>query len=173
MDTSVIQEQCQKKYIITAVDIATRFAIARTYRRHNSQSAADLLRRMQIALGVPIQKVITDNGSEFMKHFDEELRRLHKIHWHTYTKTPKMNAHVERFNRTLQDEFLDFHKDILRDPDTFNRRLMDYLIWYNTRRVHHAFQNKLSPVQFLASLTPNQLPPQFQECKTGWPHTLY
>src|ERR687897_3049776 len=45
----------------------------------------------------PLQCVLTDNGSEFMKHFDEEIRRLHKTHWHTYPRTPKMNAHVERF----------------------------------------------------------------------------
>ena len=44
----------------------------------------------------PLQNVLTDNGSEFMKHFDEQLRARHLTHWHTYpktpNKTPKMNA---------------------------------------------------------------------------------
>ena len=56
-----------------------------------------------------------------MKHFDEELRRLCQTHWHTYPKTPKMNAHVERFNRTLQEEFLDYHEDLLLEPDDLNK----------------------------------------------------
>jgi hypothetical protein len=83
-----------------------------------------------------------------MKHFDEEVRRLHKNHWHTYPKTPKMNAHVERFNRTIQEEFIDYHQDLLLDPDQFNRQLIPWLIWYNAERPHWALKLD-SPVQFL------------------------
>ena len=54
----------------------------------------------------PLTYVLTDNGSEVMKHIDQELRWLHKVHWHTYPKTPRMNVHAERFNRTIQEEFL-------------------------------------------------------------------
>ena len=83
-----------------------------------------------------------------MKHFDEEVRRLHKNDWHTYPKTPKMNAHVERFNRTIQEEFIDYHQDLLLDPDQFNRQLIPWLIWYNAERPHWALKLD-SPVQFL------------------------
>jgi transposase InsO family protein len=58
-----------------------------------------------------------------MKYFDEEIRRLLKNHWHTYPKTPKMNAYVERFNRTIQEEFIDYHQELLITPDEFNHRL--------------------------------------------------
>ena len=80
--------------------------------------------------------MLTDNGSDFMKHFDEEIRRLHKNHWHTYPKTPKMNAHVERFNRTIQEEFIDYHVELLITPDEFDHRLIPLLIWYNAERSH-------------------------------------
>lgn len=77
-----------------------------------------------------------------------------------------MNAHCERFNRTLQEEFINHHMYHLLEPDKFNQRLMDYLIWYNTKRVHFAFKNKLTPVQFaLESVN------QAKECKEGWAHT--
>ena len=33
--------------------------------------------------------------------------------WLTYPKTPKMNAHVERFNGSLQNEFAAYHEDLL------------------------------------------------------------
>ena len=62
---------------------------------------------------------------------------------------PKMNAHLERFNRTIQEEFVDYNAFLLKNPDDFNCKLMDYLIFYNTRRVHHAFRNRLSPIQFM------------------------
>ena len=64
----------------------------------------------------PLQSVLTDNGSEFMKHFDEEIRRLHKTHWHTYPRTPKMNAHVERFNRTFRRSSLIIRKSCSSPP---------------------------------------------------------
>lgn len=52
------------------------------------------------------------------KHLDDE-----KIsRWYTYPKTPKMNAHAERFNRTVQEEFLDYHEDLLfSDTQAFNQ----------------------------------------------------
>jgi len=112
--------------------------------------------------------VLTDNGSEFKKHFSEELRKLHLTHYHTYPKTPKMNAHLERFNCTLQEEFVDYHLADLLIPEIFNRKLAEYLLWYNAKRVHFAFQNKLSPIQFMSSLPINQLP---EKRKSGWPHT--
>jgi len=101
-------------------------------------------------------------------------------HFHTYPKTPKMNAHVERFNRTIQDDWIDWHLSELVDPDVFNRNLMDYLIFYNTERVHYAFQNKLSPIQFMIQWQKEQLltyqiaPHTIKfpyESKIGWLYT--
>ena len=98
-----------------------------------------------------------------MKHFDQEIRRLHKNHWHTYPKTPKMNAHVERFNRTIQEEFIDYHEELLITPNQFNRQLIPWLIWYNAERPHWAVKLK-SPVQFLLKENPSL-------CNSGWPNT--
>ena len=69
-----------------------------------------------------------------------------------------MNAHLERFNRTIQEEFINYHSFLLLSPNEFNRKLMDYLIFYNTQRVHYAFKNKLSPIQFMLSLQQSQRP---------------
>jgi len=60
-----------------------------------------------------------------------------------------MNAHIERFNRTIQEEFANYHRHLLIEPDQFNDKLMDWLIFYNTKRVHYAFKNQLTPVQKL------------------------
>lgn len=148
-----------RRYVITFEDIYGRFAFAWATKSHASKAAEEFF---DICLKVfPFSfnflYVLTDNGSEFKKHFSERLKELHLTHFHTYPKTPKMNAHVERFNRTIQEDWIDWHLSELKDPDVFNRHLMDYLIFYNTERVHYAFQNKLSPVQFMVKWQEEQL----------------
>ena len=163
-----------RRYVITFEDIYTRFSFAWGATSHASLAAKEFFELCLKVFPFPITFVLTDNGSEFKKHFAEELKKLHLTHYHTYPGTPKMNAHVERFNRTIQDEFVDYHTNELLNLAEFNRKLVDWLIWYNIDRVHHAFQNKMSPVEFMLSLPAKQ---QLQtansssECKNGWPYT--
>jgi len=159
-----------RRYIISFEDIYTRFGFAWSTKSHASQAASEFFELCLKVFPFPIEFVLTDNGSEFAKEFSKKLKDLHLIHYHTYPRTPKMNAHCERFNRTLQDEFIDFHKSDLMNPAIFNNKIIEYLIWYNTKRVHYAFKNKLSPIQFIMSLQTNNfnLP---QECKMGWTYT--
>ena len=157
-----------RRYIITFEDIYTRFGFAWATTSHASLAAKEFFEYCCKVFPFPMNFVLTDNGSEFMKHFTEELKRLHLTHYHTYPRTPKMNAHCERFNRTLQEEFVDYHMGELLDPAVFNRKLLDWLVWYNTERVHYAFHNKLSPVEFIISLPTNTL----SECKIGWLYTF-
>jgi hypothetical protein len=50
------------------------------------------------------------------------------LYW-TYPKSPKMNAHNERFNRTIQDQFIDHHEELLfSDLALFNHHLALWLI---------------------------------------------
>lgn len=164
-----------RRYVITFEDIYTRFSFAWATKSHASLAAKEFFELCRKVFPYPFefQHVLTDNGSEFKKHFDEELRRLHMIHYRTYPKTPQMNAHLERFNRTIQEEFVDYYTYLLLDPDQFNRRLIDYLIFYNTERVHCAFQNKFSPLQFMMTIQPKSI--QFnlpQESKIGLHYTF-
>lgn len=155
-----------RRYVITFEDIHTRFGFAWAMSSHASLAAKEFFDICIKIFPYPIALVLTDNGSEFKKHFNEELFRLHLTHFHTYPRTPKMNAHLERFNRTIQEEYIDYHLYELIDPKKFNLNLMDWLIWYNTKRVHYAFQNKYSPVQYMIYLEGNP-----RECRSGWPHT--
>jgi len=159
-----------RRYIITFEDIYTRFSFAWGTKSHASLAAKEFFDYCRLVFPYPLTFVLTDNGSEFKKHFNHELLRLHLTHYHTYPKTPKMNSHCERFNRTIQEEFVDYHASELLEPVTFNRNLMTWLIWYNTERPHFAFQNKLSPVQYIMSL---ERVNKLIESKIGWTHTEY
>jgi len=82
--------------------------------------------------------------------------------WYTYPKTPKMNAHAERFHRTIQESFVDDHEDLLfTDLALFNRKLADWLVFYNTERPHHSLSQQ-SPLSFLLKDQP--------ECQRYWTH---
>ena len=93
-------------------------------------------------LPVKPKRVLSDNGSEFEGEFRRCAAARGIERFYTWPKSPKMNAHVERFNRTVQEEFLDYNEDLLwSDAEGLrecNRRLAEWLVWYNRDRVHHA-----------------------------------
>lgn len=151
-----------RRYIITFTDVYSRFAFAYATTSHGSLAATEFFTVIRQVFPYQLEYILTDNGSEFMKHFDHELKRLHRTHWHTYPKTPKMNAHVERFNRTIQEEFVDYHVPALQDPIQFNDEMVEYLLWYNAERPHWSL-NLQSPIQFLLNEHP--------ECRMWWPNT--
>jgi transposase InsO family protein len=140
----------ERWYIVTAEDIYTRTAFAFLTRSHASLAARAILSEIQARFPHIIDIVLTDNGSEFKKHFAQEVTELAMTHYHTYPRTPKMNAHIERFNRTIQEEFVRYHMGLLSvDRVQFEQKLEEYLRFYNTDRVHYAFKNLQSPYQFM------------------------
>jgi len=80
------------------------------------------------------------------------LKKRNIKHNFIYLRCPRVNGFVERANRTLQEEFIDLHLNLLlEDIDEFNRRLMNYLLWYNTER-HHKSLNKLTSIKLFAKI---------------------
>src|SRR3989338_2059607 len=104
-----------KRYILTAIDTKKKFAFAFAYTNHSSKSAADFLLKLKEVAPFTITAVQTDNGSEFMDYFKQSCVDLKITQFHTYPRSPKMNACVERFNRTLNEEFLVWNRSIMRD----------------------------------------------------------
>jgi len=154
-----------KRYILTAVDTERRTAFAACYTNHGSASAADFLRKAYAVLPECPRALQTDNGSEFALHFAAACAEKNLTHFHTYPRSPKMNAHVERFNRTLDEEFLSGNRALLRDNvSAFNETLIDWLLWYNGERPHYAL-GQVSPFRFMLS----QLPAE--TCHMWWTHT--
>lgn len=156
-----------KRYILTGIDTQQRTAFAAAYTNHGSASAADFLKKCLQALPDCPTALQTDNGSEFALHFARTARDLSLTHFHTYPRSPKMNAHVERFNRTLDEEFLQSHRALLRDDvRMFNDKLIDWLLWYNGERPHYAL-GQVSPFRFMMSSLP------VGECQRWWTDTLH
>ncbi len=154
-----------KRYILTATDTKKHTAFAACYTNHGSNSASDFLKKCVAVLPDCPKAVQTDNGSEFALHFDQACNSLSLERFHIYPRSPKMNAHVERFNRTLDEEFLKYHRALLRDDVVvFNDALIDWLLWYNGERPHHSL-SLLSPFQYIF----NSL--SVTECQMWWTNT--
>lgn len=151
IDAVILIQDGKRRYILTAIDRESDFAFAYAYKTLSSASAADFLHKLLAIVPFTVRRIQTDNGSEFAKHFAAELERLGIPHFHTHPRSPKMNAFVERFNRTIQEEHAYLHRATLaHDIVRFNEGLVDWLLWYDTKRPHHSL-GLLSPMQYLVS----------------------
>jgi transposase InsO family protein len=146
LDTIVRYVHGQKRYTLTAIDRYSKLAFARMYTTHSSNSARDFLYRLHYLLDGKIENVQTDNGSEFKKYFDAALTKLNIPHYHSRVRTPKDNPQNERFNRTLEDEFIALG-NLTDKVSLFNERLTEWLIEYNFKRPHQTL-DYLPPINF-------------------------
>lgn len=168
LDTIEKQINGRRMYILTAIDIYTRTTFAIATKSHSSKTFAHFFFLVMDMFPYGVKNVLTDNGSEFKKHLRELLEKGQITHYHTYPKTPKMNAHCESFNGTIQEEFVDYRVNLLfNDVTAFNEEMKEYLIFYNTKRVHWAFKNKMTPFEVLlrSEYYVSKLP---AECRSGW-----
>lgn len=150
IDTIIRFDYHIKRYILTAIDLYSRFSFALSYKRLSSRIALDFYQKLESITPFKIHCIKTDNGSEFMGEFDTYLNSIGVKHYFIYPRTPKSNAYVERFNRTVQEEFVESNLDTIEDTDEFNTRLIDYLIFFNSVRPHQSL-DYLTPMGYLVS----------------------
>lgn len=151
IDAVILITDNMRRYILTAIDRESDFAFAYAYKTLSSASATDFLGKLLAVAPFTVRAIQTDNGSEFAKHFAAELKRLGIPHFNTYPRSPKMNAFVERFNRTIQEEHAYLYRNVLaHDIVRFNEGLMEWLLWYDTKRPHWSLGLK-SPMQYLVA----------------------
>lgn len=154
-----------KRYVVTAIDKETKFTFAYAYKSHSSNQTADFMKKFKTVAPVSLTHIQTDNGSEFENHFDIFLEENDIIHFHTYPRCPKMNTEIERFNRTISEAFIARNRTLLAyDIDAFNEKLIDWLLWYNTRRPHWSL-GLISPLRYIV----NKLPAK--ESQMCWTNT--
>lgn len=150
MDTVVKVVDAMKSYLYTAIDVRMKFSFAYPYLKLNSQNTVDFFKKLQLVYPVPIIKVQTDNGLEFLGDFDAYLQKHDIKHVFTYPRCPRINGVVERFNRTMNEELLEPNLHLLHDPVAFCGKLVDWLIYYNCYRVHQSLGLQ-TPMGYLVS----------------------
>ena len=136
------------RFLLTAIDEISKLAYARLYTTHSSRKAADFLKRLHYLTEGEMINLHHDNGSEFEKDFKKACVKLSLPQWYSRVRTPTDNPVLERFNRTIQEEFVEMIDIGLEDVTEFNKRLLDWLIEYNSVRPHEAL-DYLTPLEYI------------------------
>ncbi len=134
-------------YQQTFVDTYSKVACAKLYDRKTPITAAELLNDRVVPLfdahEIPLLRVLTDRGTEYCgnpeRHEYELYLAVEDIdHSRTKTKSPQTNGIVERFHKTILDEFyrVAFRKKVYGSIDELQADLDAWIKGYNEQRPH-------------------------------------
>lgn len=129
-------------YVFTVLDVYSRWAYAHAYPHANVRTALHFVRQAEKLAPFSFKVLQSDNGSEFSRYFSD---RICSVHRHSRVRRPNDNAHLERFNRTVQEECLDRVKKNVSDV---NKALKSYIPFYNEKRLHFGLKLQ-TPLQVL------------------------
>lgn len=138
----------KRVYVFVLIDVYSRWAYARAYERMSGRTSLRFVAEAQRHAKFKFKLLQSDHGPEFGKWFVEQVKKNHR---YTRIGKPNDNAHIERFNRTLQEECLD---RVERRVSSLNRALKSYLPYYNEKRLHFGLELK-TPNQFVTKVIPS------------------
>lgn len=131
MDTIHLMKSEKKRiYVYTLIDVCTRIAFAKASKKATSGITLSFFKEALKKTKINPACTQSDHGPEFGKYFSSRLQNNHR---HSRVRKPNDNAHIERFNRTIQEELL---TNLPKDVKLINKELPKYLDYYNTKRKH-------------------------------------
>ena len=89
------------KYIVTVVDVLTKWLGPATIPDKESTTIANFFVRDIISPHDTPQSVVCDNGQEFARAFRELLDNAHIVLRHSSANHPQTNGLIERFNQNM------------------------------------------------------------------------
>lgn len=138
MDTiHFVDKEGKRTYVYTAIDVYSRYGFAMRSEKSNCQKTVSFMKKVVQHFPFSIFCIQTDNGPEFGLHFTDSARRQGISHRHNHPRSPNENGHLERFNRTIQEEMPRDNLCIFIEKD-----IATYVKKYNTERMHMGIQYK-------------------------------
>jgi len=134
-------------YIYTMIDVCTRWAYAYPCERISAEASWSTVQTAQPTLPFDLQLLQSDHGPEFSKHFKKQLLAHDIAHRHTHIRSPSENGHLERFNRTIQEECM---QRVPKTLKAYQKAIPEYLHFYNTERPHMGI-DMLTPQEVMRS----------------------
>jgi transposase InsO family protein len=120
-------------YVYTLIDLFSRWAYAEVMERISAKRSVGFIVRAKKKAPFPFDMIQTDHGPEFSTWFTHGMWRIGFEHRHCRVRQKNDNAHIERFNRTIQEECLDRTAHTIKH---FKVALKKYLPYYNSERLH-------------------------------------
>jgi len=163
-DAIIIWWYGTRRIIFTAIEEITKIAYARVYTTNSSRNAKDFLERLLYLSNNQVKHIHHDHGSEFYGEFEEACQELSIRQIFSRVRTPKDNAALERFNWTVQDEWLSLSDVGLDDIQWANDDLTNWLVEYNNARPHQSL-DYLTPLEYATQTF--EVSPMWAS-RTGW-----
>jgi transposase InsO family protein len=135
-------------YVFVLIDVYSRWVYAKCYPKMNSKICLNFVQEAQRLASFKFEMLQSDHGPEFGRWFVTMIKKSHR---YTRIGKPNDNAHIERFNRTLQEECIDKVNTNVRN---INCALEKYLRYYNYERLHLGLNLK-TPSQFINKVIPS------------------
>lgn len=132
-------------YVYTIIDLYSRWAYAEVVEKIGASQSVLFVRHAQQKAPFQFEMVQTDNGAEFSIWFTHALKITRISHRHSRVRQSNDNAHIERFNRTIQEECLD---QIAPTILSLRKAIPPYLKYYNTERLHMGINFKTPAEMF-------------------------
>jgi transposase InsO family protein len=145
IDTIHDGPHADRLYLYTTLDVCSRWAFAEAAETIGAGRSTCFVRSAQAAAPFSFRTLQSDHGPEFTKHFTKQLAVLGLAHRHSRIRTPNDNAHLERFNRTIQEECL---ARIPRNLRSYRKEIPVWLRYYNEERPHMGLQMQ-TPTEIL------------------------
>jgi len=146
----IMKTKKERMYIFTLIDCYSRWAYAKASDNLSAGLALRFVREAQVQAAFPFLCVQSDHGPEYTAHFTTFVQAAGIRHRHSRVRQPNDNAHVERFNRTIQEEMEAEIRRFKSNPKRLNLEIKDYLNYYNNERLHMGIGFK-TPSQVLPS----------------------
>ncbi len=152
IDTIHIQPRGEQKfYTYTLIDLFSRFAYAKVVWRINTHESLKFVKEAETKAGFTFKTIQSDNGQEFSSWFTENIGVMGIGHRHSRVRQANDNAHIERFNRSIQEESLDH---VPKEFSSYRRAIKTYHAYYNGERSHKGI-DFVTPLQKIADLIPS------------------
>jgi transposase InsO family protein len=139
------KRDAKKVYVFTLIDVVSRFGYAEVRKKANTRTGISFLKNAQRYAPFPFTTIQTDHGPEFGKFFRDWCIHHDMNHRHIRVRKPNDNAHIERFNRTMQEECLNCVM-----TKNYATAISKYLPHYNSKRKHLGLKLK-TPMQMVPS----------------------
>jgi putative transposase len=134
------------RYQFSARDVVSRYDAIRAYKHQTSLKAAHFLHYLRKKFPYPIRAIQIDGGSELKDQFEVECQAKKIPLYVLPPKSPKLNGHVERSNRTHREEFCEVY-DVDLNMEEHNKQLAKWEHVYNYIRPHESL-DYLTPYQY-------------------------
>jgi putative transposase len=131
----------------TARDIISRWDVLEAHTRASSGTASGFIDTLLERMPFPVKAIQVDGGSEFQDAFERECQRRGIKLFVLPPRSPKLNGHVERAQRTHTEEFYEVTNTSF-DLLELNQALLKWEVVYDTVRPSQAL-GYLTPLEYL------------------------